>query len=53
VSEEALDDLPLTWVTMPAREMGKSLAERILQRIDTGRVTLNNQIMPPRLITRK
>ncbi|KNC88721.1 Mal regulon transcriptional regulator MalI [Trabulsiella odontotermitis] len=53
VPDAALDDLPLTWVTIPAREMGQSLAERILQRINTGQVTLRNQIMPPRLVTRK
>ncbi|KNC94043.1 Mal regulon transcriptional regulator MalI [Trabulsiella odontotermitis] len=53
VPDAALDDLPLTWVTIPAREMGQSLAERILQRIDTGQVTLRNQIMPPRLVTQK
>lgn len=53
VPETALDDVPLTWVTTPAREMGHSVAERILQRIDTGQMSVRNLIMPPRLVARK
>ena len=53
VPEKALDDVPLTWVTTPAREMGQSVAERILQRIDTGQGAARNLIMPPRLVARK
>ena len=53
VPEKALDDVPLTWVTTPAREMGQSVAERILQRIDTGQGVARNLIMPPRLVARK
>ena len=34
VPEAALDDLPLTWVTTPAREMGKSLADSMLRRLE-------------------
>jgi LacI family transcriptional regulator of maltose regulon len=52
VPEAALDDLPLTWVTTPAREMGKTLAESMLRRLEEGGET-RNQIMPPRLVTRK
>lgn len=53
VAESALDDVPLTWVTTPAREMGQSVAERILQRIETGQMSARNLIMPPRLVARK
>ena len=53
VAENALDDLPLTWVTTPAREMGQSVAERILQRIDNVQGSIRNLIMPPRLLARK
>ncbi|HFX6047179.1 TPA: Mal regulon transcriptional regulator MalI, partial [Klebsiella pneumoniae] len=53
VPEGALDDLPLTWVTTPAREMGKSLADSILRRLEEGTGETRNQIMPPRLVTRK
>ena len=52
VPEEALDDLPVTWVTTPAREMGQRLAERILQRIDKTAESARSQIIPPRLVTR-
>ena len=51
--EEALDDLPLTWVTTPARELGQSLAECILRRMEEGQGAARNQIISPRLITRK
>ncbi|WP_447354895.1 Mal regulon transcriptional regulator MalI [Klebsiella quasipneumoniae] len=53
VPEAALDDLPLTWVTTPAREMGKTLAESMLRRLEEGAGETRNQIMPPRLVTRK
>ena len=53
VPEAALDDLPLTWVTTPAREMGKSLADSMLRRLEEGTGETRNQIMPPRLVTRK
>jgi len=49
VPESALDDIPISWVITPAREMGESLADRILQRIANGTTTLRNQIMSPRL----
>lgn len=51
--EAALDDLPLTWVITPAREMGQSLADCILRRMEEGQGTARNQIMSPRLVTRK
>ncbi|CAM3527280.1 Maltose regulon regulatory protein MalI [Klebsiella spallanzanii] len=51
--EDALDDLPLTWVTTPAREMGQSLADCILRRMEEGQGVARNQIISPRLITRK
>ncbi|TQF08368.1 Mal regulon transcriptional regulator MalI, partial [Myxococcus llanfairpwllgwyngyllgogerychwyrndrobwllllantysiliogogogochensis] len=53
VPEAALDYMPLTWVTTPAREMGKSLADSMLRRLEEGTGETRNQIMPPRLVTRK
>ncbi len=53
VPEDALDDIPIGWVINSAREMGESLAERILQRIDNPAMTLRNQIMSPRLVIKK
>jgi LacI family transcriptional regulator of maltose regulon len=46
VPESALDDVPLTWVTTPAREMGQSLAECILRRLEKGQMSARNQIAP-------
>ncbi|WP_318368575.1 Mal regulon transcriptional regulator MalI [Enterobacter sp.] len=53
VPEEALDDVPVSWVTTPARELGQSLAERILQRISKNAESMRNQIIPPRLVLQK
>ncbi len=50
VPEKDLDDAPMSWVITPAREMGKSVAERMLQRIEDRKSTARNQIMPPRLV---
>lgn len=49
--ESALDDIPLTWVTTPAREMGQNLADAMLYRLEKGVTAARNQIMPPRLIS--
>jgi LacI family transcriptional regulator of maltose regulon len=46
VPESALDDLPSTWVTTPAREMGQSLAECILRRLEKGQMSARNQLCP-------
>ncbi|WP_312947314.1 Mal regulon transcriptional regulator MalI [Superficieibacter sp.] len=53
VPEQVLDDIPISWVIAPAREMGSRLAERILQRIESSSTPLRNQIMPPRLVIQK
>lgn len=51
VPESELDDAPMSWVITPAREMGRSVAERVLQKIESGKdATARNQIMPPRLV---
>ena len=50
VPETDLDDAPMSWVITPAREMGQSVAERVLQRIENGKTAARNQIMPPRLV---
>jgi len=51
--EEELDDLPLTWVTTPAREIGHGIGEQILLRITQGTSSVRHQVIPPRLIIRK
>ncbi|EOI3519087.1 Mal regulon transcriptional regulator MalI [Cronobacter dublinensis] len=51
VPEERLDEVPLTWVTTPAREMGHCVAERILQRIQHGDEQTGSLILGPRLVT--
>lgn len=53
VQEAALEDAPVSWVITPAREMGASVAERMLQRIEGDRLSVRSQIMPPRLVVRK
>lgn len=50
VPEKDLDDAPMSWVITPAREMGQSVAERVLERIENGKDAARNQIMPPRLV---
>lgn len=51
--ESELDDLPLTWVTIPAREIGQRLAECIMQCLENSQRSVGNHIIPPRLVTRK
>ncbi|MNE67537.1 Maltose regulon regulatory protein MalI [compost metagenome] len=53
VGENALDDLPIVWATTPAREMGYTLADRIMQRIDKSEVQAGHQIVSARLVTVK
>ncbi len=49
----ALDDLPIVWATTPAREMGYTLADRIMQRIENTDVQAGHQIVAARLVTAK
>lgn len=53
VGENALDDLPIVWATTPAREMGYTPAERIMQRIENTDVQAGHQIVAARLVTVK
>ena len=53
VGENALDDLPIVWATTHAREMGYTLADRIMQRIDNTDVQAGHQIVAARLVTVK
>lgn len=53
VAENALDDLPIVWATMPAREMGYSLAERILQRIAREESHTRSQTLSARLVVQE
>ena len=53
VGENALDDLPIVWATTPAREMGYTLADRIMQRIENTDVQAGHQIVAARLVTVK
>ncbi|MDF7680844.1 Mal regulon transcriptional regulator MalI [Enterobacteriaceae bacterium ESL0689] len=50
VPENAVDNVPLTWVTAPAREMGHHLARYILHRREQGSPAARSHIMPPRLV---
>lgn len=50
VPEERLDDVPVAWVTTPAREIGRSAAQRILNSgLETVDAT-SNVIVPARLV---
>jgi len=53
VGENALDDLPIVWATTPAREMGYTLADRMMQRIEKSDVQAGHQIVSARLVTTK
>ncbi len=53
VMDDELDDLPLTWASTPAREVGRSAGQRILERARTGDNEARSQIMPARLVVRK
>jgi len=53
VTESALDELPIIWVTTPAREMGYTLAERIMQRIAKEDSLARSQTLKARLIAKK
>ncbi|MGO3911626.1 Mal regulon transcriptional regulator MalI, partial [Huaxiibacter chinensis] len=53
VGEYALDDLPIVWATTPAREMGYTLAEKIMQRIEKSEVQGGHQIVSARLVLAK
>ncbi|HCB2601235.1 TPA: Mal regulon transcriptional regulator MalI [Citrobacter koseri] len=53
VAENALDDLPIIWASMPAREIGYTLAERILQRIGHEESHSRSQTISARLVTQK
>jgi LacI family transcriptional regulator of maltose regulon len=50
VAENALDDLPIVWATTPAREMGYTLADRIMQRIEKAELPMGHQIFSARLV---
>ncbi|HAZ54980.1 MAG TPA: Mal regulon transcriptional regulator MalI [Franconibacter helveticus] len=53
VAEEGLDDIPGAFVITPAREMGRSVADRIMQRIQNAQEPVKNQIIAPRLVAKK
>lgn len=53
VAENALDDLPIIWASTPAREIGYTLAERILQRIAHDEYHVRSQTIAARLVTQK
>ncbi|MBK4716474.1 MULTISPECIES: Mal regulon transcriptional regulator MalI [Tenebrionibacter/Tenebrionicola group] len=53
VPEMMLDDVPVTWVTTPAREIGRSVAQRILRAEPTEQDTANSFIVPARLVAHK
>jgi LacI family transcriptional regulator of maltose regulon len=53
VAENALDDLPIIWASTPARELGYTLAERVLQRISNDEGHSRNLTLSARLVTQK
>lgn len=53
VAEHALDNLPIVWASTPAREIGYTLAERILQKIGHEESVSRSQTISARLITQK
>ncbi|EHJ82336.1 Maltose regulon regulatory protein malI, partial [Salmonella enterica subsp. enterica serovar Baildon str. R6-199] len=53
VAENALDDLPIICASTPAREIGYTLAERILQRIAHDEHHVRSQTIAARLVTQK
>ncbi len=53
VAENSLDDLPIIWASTPAREIGYTLAERILQRIGHEESHSRSQTISARLVTQK
>ena len=53
VAENALDDIPIIWACTPAREMGYTLAERMLQRIGHDDGHSRNLTLSARLVVAK
>lgn len=53
VAESALDDIPIIWACTPAREMGYTLAERMLQRIGHDESHSRNLTLAARLVVAK
>lgn len=48
-----LDDIPVTWASTPARELGTTLADRMMQKITHEETHSRNFIIPARLIAAK
>ena len=48
-----LDDIPVTWASTPARELGTTLADRMMQKITHEETHSSNLIIPARLIAEK
>jgi cysteine-S-conjugate beta-lyase len=48
-----LDDIPVTWASTPARELGITLADRMMQKITHEETHSRNLIIPARLIAPK
>ena len=48
-----LDDIPVTWASTPARELGITLADRMMQKITHEEAHSRNLIIPARLIAPK
>gem|GEM_PF-3721468 len=53
LSEEKLEDIPVTWMSLPAQEMGREVAERMAQRIEKGHEAARHHVLGGRLIKRK
>ena len=53
VVQTTLEDLPIIWASTPARELGFTLADRMMQKIGHEENHSRNLIIPARLITMK
>jgi len=53
LSEDKLEDIPVTWMSLPAQEMGREVAERMAQRIEKGHEAARHHVLGGRLIKRK
>lgn len=53
LSDDKLEDIPVTWMALPAQEMGREVAERMAHRIEHGDEAHRHHVLAGRLIKRK
>nr|MDM9174071.1 hypothetical protein [Escherichia coli] len=52
-AKQELGDIPVIWASTPARELGTTLADRMMQKITHEETHSRNLIIPARLIAAK